>query len=415
MEESEKLESAAEPASYRLSSELAPYHMDVSRGTRDLPYAANIESNRKKRASSPPEEEHSHKRANLKLASDSSDVYMYHSQPSSDITSYHHNHNNSSLPPSSPTFYDHTEETVLYGDTDEDEVGEEGDGTKSKGLECNNKRILFDTHSFNESFNITRAENRIESAIEASNPKIALDGLELTQVPVAITDLNHMVCAGRFGFYTPELQLFLNHNYISALPTSLFDLTSLTVLILRGNQLTHIPTCISQLVNLTELSLGHNQISYLPGEILHLPKLRALSVLPNPFMPCPKDKQIVSKTPSNHQSRFFRERRAVQSHVQSRMDQDIHKLWYTQRLSEMCQLKLGRLTDSVLEEINAAPQVEEVLKETSNKMHTQCYSCQREMINGVGYAYEWWDQNDPVAFKIQFCSFYCYDNWHNEL
>lgn len=409
------LTTMAERASSRPSAELQPYHMDISRGGGDLPYAANP-NNSRKRASSPPGRSPYNKRANLNPTSDSSDVYTFYSHPSSDPPFGHLESSSDQIapssdfesmpnPPSSPGVY--TEH-----DTDDDDNDDTIVLHKGPNADHHAKRILYDSHSMNESINLSTAENRIETAMEKSNPHLALDDLRLTELPSSIGDLGHMVCTDprTNRLYTPELHLYLNQNCLTYLPLQIFDLSTLTVLILRRNKITHIPTCISRLQNLTELSVGDNCLSYLPSEILHLPNLKTLSVLPNPFIACPQGGPEIA-TP--RRLPFFKQRQAVETHIDSSSNRSYH--WGTRKLAEICRLALGRLTDSELDDLSPAPRVKELVVDTADKLYTICYICQRQMIDGVGYAYEWWDQNDPVPFKIHFCSFGCYHSWALEL
>lgn len=395
----------AEKASSRPSAELQPYHMDTSRGGGDLPYAANP-NNARKRASSPAGHGSAFsKRANLNPMSDSSDVYTFYSHPSSEpFFPESSDFDSQPNPPSSPGGYDTADD-----DHDDTIVLHKG---RPNADHHQAKRVLYDSHSLSGSVNLATAESRIEAAMERSNPHLALDDLGLAELPASVGDLGHMVCTDPRSnrLYTPELHLYLNQNCLTHLPLQVFDLRTLTVLILRRNRITRIPTCISRLQNLTELSLGDNRLSYLPSEILHLPNLKTLSVLPNPFIACPQNGPPIA-TP--RRLPFFKQRQAVETHLDSSADRSHH--WRTRKLAETCRLALGQLTDGELDDLSPAPRVKELVEDTADKLYTVCYVCQRQMVDGIGYAYEWWDQNDPVPFKAHFCSFACYDSWALEL
>lgn len=87
----------------------------------------------------------------------------------------------------------------------------------------------------------------------------------------------------------PKLQLFLFSNQLTRVPGAIFDLNHLTVLSLRGNQLTELPPSILKLKNLSELNLSQNRLRYLPIELLeliyeHHCKLKTLHLHPNPWV-----------------------------------------------------------------------------------------------------------------------------------
>ncbi|KAG6837348.1 hypothetical protein H0H93_010950 [Arthromyces matolae] len=104
--------------------------------------------------------------------------------------------------------------------------------------------------------------------------------------PVARTQ---SVATIHLGLPKNKIQLFLSHNNLSVLPSSLFragNLENLTVLSLRNNNLTYLPPEINRLIGLEEFSVGQNRIQYLPAEMLQM-KLKSLHLIPNPFMTPP--------------------------------------------------------------------------------------------------------------------------------
>jgi hypothetical protein len=84
----------------------------------------------------------------------------------------------------------------------------------------------------------------------------------------------------------PSLQLFLSGNFLSVLPSELFNLQNITVLSLRNNRLEALSPHISKLHNLVELNISQNRLRFLPWEFLNLirgGKLQSLTVFPNPL------------------------------------------------------------------------------------------------------------------------------------
>ncbi|KAN0061266.1 hypothetical protein ACQY0O_006112 [Thecaphora frezii] len=87
------------------------------------------------------------------------------------------------------------------------------------------------------------------------------------------------------------LNLFLAQNYLTKLPSALFQLQNLRVLSLRFNRLERLPPAIGELQNLTELNIANNQLRYLPAEILRL-RLELFTWFPNPFMKPPQEARL---------------------------------------------------------------------------------------------------------------------------
>ena len=78
-------------------------------------------------------------------------------------------------------------------------------------------------------------------------------------------------------------KLYLNHNNLDYLPTSIGRLKSLVELDVSGNQLRELPVEIGMLTNLERLMLVDNHLRTLPFELGHLYKLTALGVEGNPL------------------------------------------------------------------------------------------------------------------------------------
>ena len=124
-------------------------------------------------------------------------------------------------------------------------------------------------------------ESIITKCIEDGKEEIDLSGLGLTHLADdCFSRLEHFVKEPKFQPeayteaactpLTPKLKLYLGTNQLRSLPSSLFDLTSLTVLSLRNNDLTEIPSAIVKLENLSDLNITGNPLRYLPWELLLL-------------------------------------------------------------------------------------------------------------------------------------------------
>lgn len=78
-------------------------------------------------------------------------------------------------------------------------------------------------------------------------------------------------------------KLYLNHNNLDHLPTTIGRLKSLVELDASGNQLRELPAEIGMLTNLERLMLVDNHLRTLPFELGHLYKLSVLGVEGNPL------------------------------------------------------------------------------------------------------------------------------------
>jgi CCR4-NOT transcription complex subunit 6 len=88
--------------------------------------------------------------------------------------------------------------------------------------------------------------------------------------------------SGLFTF-TFLINLYLNHNALSAVPPQIAKLRHLELLDLSGNNLTSIPPELGMLTQLKELYLFDNHIVTLPPEIGSLHQLQTLGVEGNPL------------------------------------------------------------------------------------------------------------------------------------
>src|ERR1700729_3225346 len=89
------------------------------------------------------------------------------------------------------------------------------------------------------------------------------------------------------------INLYLNHNALSAVPGEICKLRHLELLDLSGNSLTSVPPELGMLTQLKELYLFDNHIVTLPPELGSLHQLQTLGVEGNPLDPSLKN--IVQK------------------------------------------------------------------------------------------------------------------------
>ncbi|KAJ4370731.1 hypothetical protein N0V83_005252 [Neocucurbitaria cava] len=99
---------------------------------------------------------------------------------------------------------------------------------------------------------------------------------------------NDLPAEGQYRSMVPELYVDLRQNNLCRLTPSLFDVHSLTTLILRANLIEELPQEISQLKNLKTLDVSLNKLKSLPFELLQLltpyGSLQRLTTLGNPFL-----------------------------------------------------------------------------------------------------------------------------------
>jgi internalin A len=128
------------------------------------------------------------------------------------------------------------------------------------------------------------ALKRIEENFLAKEISLDLKGLKLTELPLEIGKLKHLIVLNiSYDFNTNK------PNQLESLPKEIGQLTNLQILSFDGNQLTELPKEITQLTNLRELHLGGNQLSELPKEIGQLTNLQTLSLSRNQLSELPKE------------------------------------------------------------------------------------------------------------------------------
>ncbi|QIW96705.1 hypothetical protein AMS68_002223 [Peltaster fructicola] len=131
----------------------------------------------------------------------------------------------------------------------------------------------------------------VHLALEQGRESIDLSGLKLGIISNAMLRPLHQLVRqpqdhGAYRSLIPELQLFMQGNELSTLPTELFSFTNITVLSLRNNRLRALPPALFRLPQLTELNVSGNELSYLPWEALlqtHKSGAYKMICAPNPF------------------------------------------------------------------------------------------------------------------------------------
>lgn len=73
----------------------------------------------------------------------------------------------------------------------------------------------------------------------------------------------------------------LSNKNLNSIPSEIFDITDLEILILTQNQIRAIPASISRLKNLKILDISFNQIKYLPENLFQLKNLESLNLSNN--------------------------------------------------------------------------------------------------------------------------------------
>ncbi|KAF2746705.1 L domain-like protein [Sporormia fimetaria CBS 119925] len=90
-------------------------------------------------------------------------------------------------------------------------------------------------------------------------------------------------------------RIFLNKNYLIALPRSFATCQNLRNLCLSRNELESVPPPILQLTGLVVLTLSHNKITRIPNAIVRLQNLEALAVSYNRLISLPRALGMMSQ------------------------------------------------------------------------------------------------------------------------
>ncbi|KAE8573800.1 leucine-rich repeat protein soc-2 [Halyomorpha halys] len=117
---------------------------------------------------------------------------------------------------------------------------------------------------FNNAIALFQMHLIIERALASQSSSLYLCNLNLKDIPLSITRINHL------------LRLYLSHNRISQVPKEICQLEELYSLALDYNKLHSLPPYLISLQTLVKLNLNHNSLKVIPPEIFHLTNLEIL-------------------------------------------------------------------------------------------------------------------------------------------
>lgn len=248
------------------------------------------------------------------------------------------------------------------------------------------------------------AKNIILRCFEDVVTCVNLEGMQLTEIPDEIKDLNNLVIFNS-GPSQVLRQLYLMNNQIKALNPSLFKFTKLNVLSLRRNQIRYLPNSIGKLRNLTDLNISINNLRYLPPQILDLPNLSTLVAGPNPYLSIPEDAIEVpsSETRENKVMKWISPVRILQRERN------------TPSLKSLCLDTVGKYDVTYSETKRWKKTIPKHLQPlvalaiSKGKFLDFCDKCDIIVVEPYAEVVEWWDilQNINVPIKRKFCSGLC--------
>lgn len=258
---------------------------------------------------------------------------------------------------------------------------------------------------------LMRAKEIILQCFEDISQSVILEGMQLTDIPDEIKDLNELVI---FDYDRPtqvSRQLYLTNNKLKVVNPSLFAFDKLNVLSLRQNEIRFLPSLISNLTNLTDLNVSINKLRYLPPQILDLPVLKTFRAGPNPFIPISAD--ALKVTPSDE--RYGRGLRHV-SPIKYLRRKD-----YLRSLKSICLDEIARYDVTYRETKawkNSTPKLFHLLIAlaiSKGKFKDICNECNFIVVEPYAEVLEWWDilQNVDIPIKRKFCSGLCVNKYHH--
>ncbi|CAO2648780.1 Nn.00g097290.m01.CDS01 [Neocucurbitaria sp. VM-36] len=143
---------------------------------------------------------------------------------------------------------------------------------------------------------------------------------------------NELPAEGQYRSMVPELYIDLTQNSLCRLTPSLFDVHSLTTLIMRDNLIEELPQQIGQLRNLQTLDVSLNKLKCLPFELLQLLQpygsLQRLTTIGNPLLePMSSARFSAGHARSEPHSMFFTD--------SFHEDLDLHQYEATEQLPDL--------------------------------------------------------------------------------
>ena len=255
------------------------------------------------------------------------------------------------------------------------------------------------------------AREIILQAFDDVSLSVSLVGMDLTEIPDEVKDLNSLV---KFDEHSmPSLyQLYLTNNRLRSLNPALFKFEKLNVLSLRLNKLRNIPSAIGQLVNLVDFNISINQLKWLPAQILELPNLITFSAGPNPFISVDEDTIEVRGDAAEVYPRIYTLGHKL-NHV-SRIKY-FQPAKYVPSLKTLCLNTIARYDVTYRETRTWKKSTPRILHTAiaaavhKGKYEEKCNECDTIVVEPYAHVFEWWDVlgNKNIPFKREFCSGQC--------
>lgn len=265
-----------------------------------------------------------------------------------------------------------------------------------------------------------RAREIILKAFDDVSVAVSLEGMDLTEIPEEVEDLNSLVIFDEHRAISTLYQLYFSNNRLRSLNPALFKFEKLNVLSLRQNKLRHIPGAIGKLKNLVDLSISINHLRYLPAQILELPKLTTFSAGPNPFVQVDEDAIEIGQ-----EAQF----EALESPSHQCKLNFVSQIKYLQSeknvpsLKALCLDTIARY-DVTYRETKAwkktTPRTLHLLMAAAvhkGKYEDVCNECDIVVIEPYSEVFEWWNilGNKNIPFKREFCSGKCVSKYKSRM
>uniref|UniRef100_A0A7S0DYL2 Uncharacterized protein n=1 Tax=Hanusia phi TaxID=3032 RepID=A0A7S0DYL2_9CRYP len=151
-------------------------------------------------------------------------------------------------------------------------------------------------------FNLLNQETALEARLQVRNGQLRLRGCGLTSIPPMVFEIskpslmdfssNKLTVIPNVLVLTCESSLkslFLDHNFIMALPPEICNCPFLEDLRINSNQISQLPPELGNLGGLTRLNASTNRLTSIPSSISHLEELRILDVSRNLLSSLPEE------------------------------------------------------------------------------------------------------------------------------
>lgn len=263
-----------------------------------------------------------------------------------------------------------------------------------------------DPHS--SQIGLDKARQRIMTAFEECNPTLDLEGMELSDIPDEIADMEDLVVIGTMA----RFQVYASNNQIRSLQPLLFKFRKIEVLGLRHNKIETIPPLIGELTNLTDINLAANRLKWLPWQFLHLAdNLQQFGLGPNPWLAVP-DNATEVPLPLDPPTFCRRYRGEIEYHRRPTVV-PLLQTWCLHHLAQFDAL----YADTKDWKRSMNPVYHELISRAIWSGHYQdrCSQCQMLIVDAMALVYEWWDilQQRNIPIRFQFCSDRCVRRYQN--